>query len=74
LIEEPLFINRAVAGAEQPLTFGDLCQRLSIPTEGKQASQLWQTIQALPKVRKQPNQMTATTRLTHKRWALKSQA
>ena len=70
LVEETAFVNRMISRAEPPFTFSDLCRTMEIPQQGKLADRLWQTVQTLPKVSRQPQQQTPEARLIHRNWGL----
>jgi hypothetical protein len=70
LVSETLLVNRAISRAEPPLTFGDLCRIMGVPQQGKLTDRLWQTVQTLHKVTRQPEQQTPETRLIHRNWGL----
>ncbi len=70
LVSKAHFVNRAIARSEPPLTFGDVCRMLEIPTHGELADRLWRTVKALPKVTLKSLRQNPETLLIHENWSL----
>jgi len=67
-VSQPLLVRRIILEADPPLTFGKLCQMLKIPSKGKLADQLWETIVSLRRVKVEPEAMSPDTQIVHKTW------
>ncbi len=67
-VTQPLLIRRIILNSEHPLTFGTLCEKLKIPSKGRLANQLWDTIRSLRRVKTRPEIMAPETLIMHKTW------
>jgi hypothetical protein len=67
-VTQPLLVRRIILNTAPPLTFSGLCEKLKIPAKGKLASQLWETITTLRRVKTKPDTMGPDTLIIHKTW------
>jgi hypothetical protein len=67
-VTQPLLIRRIILHNEPPLTLGSLCDKLGIPSKGKLATQLWDTIRTLRRVKTEPETMAPETLIIHRTW------
>ncbi len=67
-VSQPLLVRRIILNTKPPLTFGSLCEKLKIPSKGRLASQLWETISSLRRVKTKPEVQAPETLLIHKTW------
>lgn len=66
LVSDPRLVLRILSRADRPLTFGETCQILEVPSEGPLAEKLWNTVRSLPKVKTRPEIKAAETLLIHR--------
>jgi hypothetical protein len=67
LATQALFVETAVRLSQGPLTFGRLCELLSVPSTGGIADKLWQTCCSVPSISRNPDQQSVTSRLRYTR-------